>query len=539
MDRNLAVLFAAVLVIGLLLRSITLLYVGFYEPDVFFYYGVMKQTVANSLAIPNPLPLSGFPGHNSFSEMPGLIYLIVYPYALLSGLGLHVSIYDILRLMPLLFGLAEMLLTYLLTYALTRNKYASLLSMLIIALLPASIVRTQATEWRGETFIPSMLALILLISIGFSKTRPRSAKGIAYLTAMIVLLAIALYSWSGSAYILAVLGLYLLGLFMNLRMKSLMKTTVVLIAVTAAAWIFGWTLMPYLDPSYYHYLQLNSNLFKVISETQPPNEQNIVENLSIVPVFAALGVLYILLGRRTKETSHSAAEFAYTGTLANLLVTSFLLYAQVRWSTLAAMPMAILAGYGVYRASKWLEGRFSQKAEFILVSFFITITAMMCLIEVLPPPATSQGSISAAGWISANTGANSTFLSGWEDGSAIEGWGNRTVYIDSVDQGQNATRIMYFTHFLFAQRYNFTFLEELRPSYLVIDDGWLAYPNYLETEGGISNTTDVNDTNLYVLAEPNATALALPHDNVSLRPVYSEENITIYELNYTGVQAHS
>ncbi|MDE1824335.1 MAG: hypothetical protein KGH74_03480, partial [Candidatus Micrarchaeota archaeon] len=60
--RNLFVLLGILAMLaGIYLRVIMLKNPGFFEPDVYFYYSVLRETIQNGFVVPSYSYLSGFP----------------------------------------------------------------------------------------------------------------------------------------------------------------------------------------------------------------------------------------------------------------------------------------------------------------------------------------------------------------------------------------------------------------------------------------------------------------------------------------------
>ena len=115
----------------------------------------------------------------------------------------------------------------------------------------------------------------------------------------------------------------------------------------------------------------------------------------------------------------------------------------------------------------------------------------------------------------------------WEDGSLVEGMANRTTYIDSVDNGQNSTKIYYFNRFLFADKYNFTFLAGTKPDYFLFRRIWKNYSTSEEVEANLTNV-NLNDTNLDLFISSNATIIN--GTGAGLVMLYRNNDSTVYKV---------
>ena len=85
--RVFATIVLIILLIGVVERAPLLRYQGLYEPDGFYYYSIITQTIANHYIRPHYSIYSGFPSHNIVAESPGLEYITVIPYIVLHYFG--------------------------------------------------------------------------------------------------------------------------------------------------------------------------------------------------------------------------------------------------------------------------------------------------------------------------------------------------------------------------------------------------------------------------------------------------------------------
>ncbi len=116
--------------------------------------------------------------------------------------------------------------------------------------------------------------------------------------------------------------------------------------------------------------------------------------------------------------------------------------------------------------------------------------------------------LSAMVWLKNNTATNATVLALWPDGSVVEGWGNRTSYMDSVG-GENATRIYYFARYLENSSADSQYLYNIgKPQYLVARQYWLTELSGLVAEGVPQNQSAYTFTPLGQVASPQQNATA-------------------------------
>ena len=194
------------------------------------------------------------------------------------------------------------------------------------------------------------------------------------------------------------------------------------------------------------------------------------------------------------------------------------------------IPVAILAGLSFQYLRE--SNRFSQSR----LKLFFYITVILSIIF----PIYQFGILSAGDsisnqyhqtmlWIQNNTPSNSTFLTQWSDGSAIEAWGQRQSFTDSV-MGEHFYNIKNFSDFMFAKSGNFTYLNTVKPNYLITRGYWIYLVNSILSEGYLLSNTPVNNSNfrLLVYTKPNMTR---GNVNVTLIKIYSQYNTTIYKVD--------
>lgn len=196
-----------ILIINIVLRAGLLKFQGFFEPDAFFYYAVVKQAIANHFIVSNYLTLSGFPQHNFIGEAPGLPYITVLLYFVLRVFGLSAIV--VMRWSSILFGVLYAILGYFLAKTLSNSRALGLIAMFFISVSSGNIARTAGIVYRGDSFITLfiMLALLLMIKCFDDKRRP-----FKYLWAILsaVALSLGIVVWNGAPFIMVVYMLAIL-----------------------------------------------------------------------------------------------------------------------------------------------------------------------------------------------------------------------------------------------------------------------------------------------------------------------------------------
>ncbi|EET90053.1 MAG: Oligosaccharyl transferase STT3 subunit [Candidatus Micrarchaeum acidiphilum ARMAN-2] len=197
--RNIAVLAAMVVIVvlGIYFRNGMLRFTGFFEPDGFFHYAVMRAAAAHAFAIPQYLSISGFPFHNAVTQALGDYYVTIYPYMLLHPFG--VSYYTIMRLIAPFFGVLDIIGVFFLMRYFSKSNFLGLLGAFFIAISAGNIARTAALVYRGDGFI-SIFMLITIAFVLMSYRAEDAKRKWLYALAANLVLGFSMMIWSGAPY---------------------------------------------------------------------------------------------------------------------------------------------------------------------------------------------------------------------------------------------------------------------------------------------------------------------------------------------------
>jgi asparagine N-glycosylation enzyme membrane subunit Stt3 len=203
-DNNLifALLVIAILIICIYVRLGLMQYQGLFEPDGFMYYTAMKQAVSQGYVLQNnTVNLSGYPWHNLNGEAHGLIYFTLVPYAVLQYFG--ASILDVMRAVPILFGVLSAIGAYFVARYLTKSRILGLIAMFFIATSSGNVARTAGTVYRGDSFIGTFVLLALLLMLmALYESRERRMYLLALGAAFVI--GISNVVWNGGSLTLGV-----------------------------------------------------------------------------------------------------------------------------------------------------------------------------------------------------------------------------------------------------------------------------------------------------------------------------------------------
>ena len=204
----------AIIYLTIIYRTTMLGDAGFYEPDGFYHFSVIRAAVNNNFIVPHVLHISGYPSPTVVLEPEGLYWVTLFPYFFLQFFG--ISYYDVMRLVPVLFGIFDVIGAYLLARMITKDKLFGILSMLFVALSMGDAARTSALIYRGDGFVTIFLIIALIFAALIMKEPSEEKhrhkiskiqfdkKKMAYAILSAVFLSLSNYVWNGAAFATAV-----------------------------------------------------------------------------------------------------------------------------------------------------------------------------------------------------------------------------------------------------------------------------------------------------------------------------------------------
>ncbi len=257
----------------------------------------------------------------------------------------------------------------------------------------------------------------------------------------------------------------------------------------------------------------NNNIGYTTQELQKPDFDFLFASFGFELFLAPIGViLYLLFAHKidsntSKTTFRNGAlginaSYGFAILLAYLLITSYLQSSAIRYNALVSVPIALFAAYAVYITGTLIKPYAFNlgKTQIQLVYLFGGIVFVILIYQGAFVAQESFSSTQADGinpsflqaalWLSNNTATNATVLTLWPDGSVIEGWGNRTSFMDSTF-GENTTRIEQFSQdFLFndTPAYGYLVNDAQRPDYLFTRSFWFAELAGIAIEGNITGS---------------------------------------------------
>ena len=183
------------------IRTPLLKYQGFYEPDGFYHFSVIRAAVNRGFSVPHYLSISGWPASTVVSEPFGMYWVTLVPYAVLRFFG--VSYYTVMRLIPLLFALLDVVGAYILARFISKDRVFGLLVMALVGLSAGDAARTSALIYRGDGFVTIFL-ILALIFMGLIMNEKKRNKLLMYSFLAGLSLSIGSVVWNGSSFAIAI-----------------------------------------------------------------------------------------------------------------------------------------------------------------------------------------------------------------------------------------------------------------------------------------------------------------------------------------------
>ncbi len=193
-----AIAVIAALSIGIYLRIPMLKYTGFYEPDGFYHYSVIRAAVAHNFFIPGKLSISGWPVPAAITEPRGLYWVTLFPYFFLRFFG--VSYYTVMRFIPVLFAIFDILGAYYLSRFMSKDRLFGALVIALVAFSMGDAARTSALIYRGDGFVAVFLILSLIFFLEVYRKGQSERKRILFMLLSGIMLSVGNFVWNGAPF---------------------------------------------------------------------------------------------------------------------------------------------------------------------------------------------------------------------------------------------------------------------------------------------------------------------------------------------------
>ena len=227
---------ALILIIDILGRTTMLKDTGFFEPDGFYHFSVIRAAILyHHFAIPKFLSISGFPSHFPITEPDGLYLVTIVPYMLLQFFG--ISYYNVMRVVPVAFGIFDAIGAYFLIQYFHKSRVLGLLGMFFVAVSSGDIARTAALVYRGDGFITIFMIVALILAMEAVKKDGRRM----YVSALLsgIVLGVGTAVWNGAPFtvIVYLLAIFLIAIYAYVKPdKKVAKSSIVLMGALLVAY---------------------------------------------------------------------------------------------------------------------------------------------------------------------------------------------------------------------------------------------------------------------------------------------------------------
>ena len=523
--QKLLLLVALIFITGLILRIVFYTSGGFYEPDVYYHYEVVRTAIAIG-HVPQYLSTSGYPS----TIIPEPIGLYFTPLLLVAvGFSAITSIF----ITPLIFYVLEFLVAIIFIRLVWNDKRSLLVALLFAFIAVAAISRTAWSTYRGDGFV-SLWILVAFISLYYS-LKPKAwylfagASGASFALAELfwgggqfgifaLLVAFALFLWfykgkkinmwsfpvaylvfAAISVILAgngwILSSPLYGIFVSLIIfVGMSALTLVFYSGLKsklpfyAACIIIMGVLIFVQSDLLQYVVVgngftpNTLLFSTISELQPPNQVTYMGTLgslmfitpigwgmmvgtllphSIPVVFAIWAILATTSLYFMRKYFKNPAVILLFGWFS---VTLYLAMSAIRFTTLLVIPFGILSAFIVLKTFD--EKKRDKKLRRYMFYYFGMLIFLLPVFTVV-----SIWNLAPADYINGNFINASVWLGSHTPGNSliVSLWPDGSV-IESVANrtvwmdtvgSLNATRTYAFARWVFSQSTNSSYLSSL------------------------------------------------------------------------------
>ena len=433
----------------------------------------MKQTIANGYIL-RTNPLASFPNHPYIFPETGLIYFAVYTYRMLPFLGIFGSMY----LIKILFTILGVITVFLFAKKITKNVQAGLLASLLYATSEIGMTAEAFNRWKGDSFVPILLlfSILMFLNLIENKNHYNLLKKIGASVLIIAPLIFSYYIWNGGLYAIAAFFFVLTAIITSNLIPDTKKHTLGIILLLVAAWVvfiyFHLNNAVSLGP-----INLTPHLFigdilQLLGQLESAYYlPSLIYHTYLYYIWVLAGFLstfgLLIITIRLYKPSHKDKnqKNAYTAILAMLLFGIPFAILQYRFNSLIYLPVSIIAGCSIALIpSSW---KLYMK---IFIPSIIIIVLIFAIYQIISTPqytGMSQQFHRELIWIVNNTPKNATFLNFNGDGTAIQYWTNRTTYSDT-NYADNQTVVNDYYSFLYARAGNFSYLNQIKPDYLLI-----------------------------------------------------------------------
>ena len=468
-----AIILACIILFALALRASFLIRGKFLTLGTMAAVLTMKQAISNGYVI-HTNPLAGFPNHPYIFPEEGLVYFAVYMYEILPSLGIFGDMY----LIKILFTVLAAITVYLFAKKITGRSESGILSSLLYATSEIGMTAEAFNRWKGDSFVPilllfSVLMLVYLIEIKDTKVK---IKKLGIIAGIILPIVFSVYVWIGGLYAAAAFFFVAISLLISYLVPSLKKQLSIMLILVVLAWLL------FLSGSFNFAVGLGKvEMTTGIFQSDVLQIAGQLESAYYLPApfyNTAMYYVWILAGFLSSIALVLATLFKYPfakkeRSQKNAYISMFALLffglpfavLQYRFNSLIYLPISIIAGCSISMMSaSW------RKRMKVFIPVIISVVIAFALYQIIYTPqytGMSPRFHHELIWLLNNTPSNATFLNFNGDGTAIQYWTNRTTYSDT-NFADNQTVIEDYYNFIYARAGNFSYLNQIKPEYLLI-----------------------------------------------------------------------
>jgi len=327
-----------IFLIGIGARSLSLTFDRFYEGDVYIYMAQIEHCI--KVNCQNIFHIY-YDENASYTEKP--LYILI-PYFVTKIIPSPYSIY----FLNILFYAISFILLYLIFCNYEKSKRNLLISLLLFAIYPIFQNKAEINNWRGETIFTPVLILLAYLLL----------KKPSFL-AIFLASSFAFLSWNGATYLFPVFFFTLLLYY--IFPKNIKEYLTFLGLFLLLIFVFGYLLYSTPNP-FSDFLHSISQIH--ILETSKMTSSDFIYYFS--PALFIIPFSLLFLGEKIEEFSKFEANKRYLSFIfANFLVSTPLVYAQIRWVSLFKVPLILLLPFAV-------EEIFEKKFDLLLFIILLT-----------------------------------------------------------------------------------------------------------------------------------------------------------------------
>lgn len=416
------------------------------EPDAYYYYSVLTQTVLHSTLLHLHITTqyaNGFNlGASGFPEHPGLIAFPFYLYEFLHFIGIDISALYSEYLLEYIFAISSVLFTYWLVKLYTHDWKYALFAILLLSLSLAFYFKAIIIEIKGETFIlPMMLLLNIvfykMITLKHSKTNDGNYiwrtkeifKLISYIFLLILISALSAVYWSGGVVVSATLIFLFITYSIYLwKDNKLYILFLIALLITVSLLSSGYLIDHYFSSIYTISIEL--------SEVQPLFSQGLlypIEFFGILFFTAIIYLIYMFAKIKINKFRNQERELLFITMASVYTITLIVVMIAIRFSNLL---MPYLAIFSVLLLFELYNNKIINKKNMLIFAFAMLFISFIVFAKVVLtyPPADhlTPAYYNALMWIKNNTPSNAIIFTLFQDGSVVSALDNMSVVSTSV-----------------------------------------------------------------------------------------------------------